>query len=50
MERSCSAGGEDVAARALDDITAPKVRQARRCCCGQDWCPKDAHAAFNVPQ
>ena len=53
MERSCSAGGGDVAAPAQDDIAAlkaPKVRQTRKYCCGQDWCPKNAHAAFNVPQ
>ena len=53
MERSCPAGGGDVAAPAPDDIVGlkvPKIRQTRKCCCGQDWCPKDAHAAFNVPQ
>ena len=52
IERSCSADGGDVAAPAQEDIAAlkvPKVRQ-RRSCCGQDWCPKDAHAALNVPQ
>ena len=53
MERSCSAGGGDVVAPAPDDIAArkvPKVRQTRKCCCGQNRCPKEAHAAFNVPQ
>ena len=53
MERGCSAGGVDVVAPAPDDVAArkvPKVRQTRKCCCGQDWYPKEAHAAFNVPQ